>query len=200
MKVYRVYDYVPGAEKGKEGHHDYVHLDNQGKYRLDNKNEYVTRYYARDPAGAIAESFGGYSCWQESMFCPKYLSGGRKVLGSFYIDIDALCDMDSVQTLDNLSLPPSRVVVRNRRITQDWALKIFREKQSHDSSRKWDGVQWWSYYNPDWTIYCRWVVPTEKLPHEFGKFEHLSLDHDDVREAKKIIRRKIKRKGVRSRP
>jgi hypothetical protein len=59
-------------------------------------------------------------------------------------------DLDSVSALASLGIErPSEVVIRNRKITQRWARRIF-ERGIYV------GVRWWSYYDPAWTSIGLW--------------------------------------------
>lgn len=48
-----------------------------------------------------------------------------------------------------LACVPSRVVTRDRTLTQAWARKLF-------DTGEFAGVRWWSYYNSDWSSVGLW--------------------------------------------
>jgi hypothetical protein len=64
-------------------------------------------------------------------------------------------------------------------VTQRWALDIWRE-------RRWAGVQWWSYWNPDWAVGGVWWSP-ERL--EVIAVTPLTADHAAVRGAAATLNR-----------
>lgn len=54
-----------------------------------------------------------------------------------------LLDLDDPAALAERGLRPSRVVTRDRQMTQAWAAAIHAEGS-------WAGISWWSYYDPEW--------------------------------------------------
>lgn len=175
MQVYRIFPYNPSADPGEPGHPDYIHWPAQGGNRLDNPGHYATWYYGVTPEAAIGESFGNYRLWSEPML--RVQSVGRKVLGIYEIaDDPGVLDLDDANNLLDWGLRPTQVIMRNRRATQTWALRIFSDT-AHDGSRKWDGVHWWSFHRPQWRVYGLWHPETEPVPHRF--VDHVDLDRDN---------------------
>lgn len=188
MLVYRVFAYDPAAGPGESGHPDYLHKPAQGKNRLDNPHYFWTRYYGATPEVAIGESFSHLAQWSESMFETTHLPAGRKVLGVFEIDDDiSLLDLDDANNLAARALRPTQVVIRNRAATQAWALRIFQERRQHDGARLWNGVKWWSFHRPHWTVYGLWAGHTEAPAHQLKDTEPLHRGHPAVQAAMKTL-------------
>ncbi|MGH9187824.1 MAG: RES domain-containing protein, partial [Acidimicrobiales bacterium] len=82
MLAYRVFPHLPMARPRQPGHPLYVHRP-QGPGRWDNRDRYVARYLALDPAAAVAEVFAGLGLrwWTPAMFRFPALSGATRSLG-----------------------------------------------------------------------------------------------------------------------
>lgn len=117
---------------------------------MDNPAHYRVLYASDSPVGAITEAFGNHRVWTDQLFDGRpELPGSRTALAEIVAsDLSAL-DLDDARTLLARELRPSRVVTRDRTVTQGWALAIFRE-------RRWVGIRWWSYYEPSVGSYGLW--------------------------------------------
>ena len=186
MIVYRVFPYLPAARPGAPGHPDYLHKP-QGKGRLDNPADYDLWYFAVMPEGAIGEVFGNFTMWVDDMFEVPFLPGARRALGRYELpdDLDIL-DLDDAQALLDRGLRPTQVVGRNRAASQTWALRIFQER-THDGSRKWIGVRWWSYQRPQWPVIGLWTAPGESPAHRIVDVSPLDLKHPAVADAARTL-------------
>lgn len=190
MLVYRVFAHDPSAKKGEPGHWGYVHLPAQGSLRLDNPDLFQTCYFSATPEGAIGESFGDLSSFSDEMFETPYLPAGRRVLGAFDVpDNTALLDLDNATNLAARALRPTDVISRVRPKTQAWARSIFNERDAH-GKRVWQGVRWWSFHQPHWTIFGIWVEPGEPLIHRLVETEPLSRFHSAVVSAQTTLARR----------
>lgn len=69
------------------------------------------------------------------------------------------------------------------------ALRVFMTEQ-------YDGLQWWSYHRPEWTVGVVWSPindPTRAFsPLVVRSIEPLTLDHAAVRLAADVLQRKIR--------
>ncbi|MDQ0664705.1 hypothetical protein QFZ35_003203 [Arthrobacter ulcerisalmonis] len=99
-----------------------------------------------------------------------------------YTGDPAILDLDDPQVLMDWSLRPSSVVSRDRDSTQQWARSIY-------DTGSFDGLSWWSYYEPRWASIGLWDVKGLEVA---GDPEPLTMDHDTVREAAAIIRKVIR--------
>ncbi len=97
-------------------------------------------------------------------------------------DDAAICNLDDPALLEKLGLRPSDIVSRDYVRSRAWARRIFEQ-------RRWVGVRWWSYYDPQWSSFGLWNISRLKL--EDVKF--LRLDDADLREAGRTIARRIVR-------
>lgn len=187
MQVYRVFPFDPDATAGQPGHPDHVHWPAQGRNRLDNPGHYATWYYGATPEVAIGESFGNLARWSEEMF--EMPAVGRRVLGVYEIaDDPAVVDLDDANNLLAWNLRPTQVISRNRPATQAWALRIFQDTDRH-GSRRWDGVRWWSYHRPHWTVVALWYAEGTAPAHRFVAAEELTPTHRAVESARATLGR-----------
>jgi hypothetical protein len=180
--IYRVFPYLPAAVPGEPGHPLYLHYP-QGQGRLDNPSNYDTWYFATTPEAAVGEVLGDHSVWGDDNFVFPQLPGARRVLGVFQIADDTkLLDLDDARAMLDRGLRPTQVIARNRAVTQGWALAVFGERDD-TGGRCWDGIRWWSFQRPHWTVIGLWYSAEEHLRHELVDVEQLSIDHPAVRDA-----------------
>jgi hypothetical protein len=171
--LYRVIPFVPSAKKGEPGHPLYF-PPNQGLARVDNSNHYSVGYLATTGSCAISESFGFLSSWDSMMLRPiKTLPESRWVIATYILKTESVIfDMDDAANLLKLRIRPSRVVTRDRAITQSWALKVHKNRVN-------SGVSWWSFYNPDWSCVGLWDLSILKVKGT----EELTLENSWLEEA-----------------
>lgn len=130
-------------------------------------------------AGAVAEAFGEFATWSAALFKGSpVLPGSRRALAAYELENTRIIDLDDPQNLVKHGLRPSQVVTRNRRVTQRWALDLFRKK-------RWGGVRWWSYYEPDWASFGLWTLAGLRVVN----VSPLSQRHPAVQEAMRVLRR-----------
>lgn len=188
MLVYRVFAHDAASSPGKPGHPDYLHRP-QGGGRADNANEYDTWYYATTPEAAVGEVFGDLAEWSDDMFVPPYLPSGRRVLGVFEIpDSLSFLDLDDARNLASRALRPTQVVSRNLGVTQSWALDVFLERNS-SGEPKWDGLRWWSFWRPSWTVIARWRPSHGSPDHQLVEIHPLDIGHYAVDAARRTLTR-----------
>jgi hypothetical protein len=85
------------------------------------------------------------------------LPNSRYALATYEIaESRPLCNLDDAAVLQENLLRPSRVVTRDRTVTQNWATTIYR-------SRRFAGVAWWSYHEPDWKSLGIWDLSAVTL-------------------------------------
>lgn len=190
MLLYRVFPYLPAAAPGASGDPMYLYRP-QGRGRLDNPAHFDTWYFGFTPETAVGEAFGDLAVWRDAMFDFPSLAGARRALGVFEIGDDArVLDLDDAHALLERGLRPTQVVSRNRPVTQGWALRIFRET-AQDGSRRWDGVRWWSFQRPHWTVIALWVPLGEEPIHTCLRIEQLTLAHPAVTDAARSLGKRI---------
>ncbi len=176
--MYRVFPWAETAPRASPGHPLFVPAP-QGAGRLDNPDHYRVLYLSDSPAGAVAEAFGEFGTWSSALFrgLPG-LAGSRRALATYELEGAAVVDLDDAQNLLDRKLRPSQVVTRNRAVTRRWALHVFLEK-------RWAGVRWWSYYEPDWGSFGLWEVSRLTA----ADVVRLAPTHDAVQEAGRVLRR-----------
>jgi hypothetical protein len=190
MLAYRIFPYDPNALRLAPGSYDYLHRP-QGRGRLDNPNEYDVWYLATTPEAAVGEVFGDLSEWSNSMFLFPALPGAIRALGIFHVDDNInLLDLDDAQNLADRGLRPTQVIERRRSVTQSWALRIFRESDNL-GRRKWQGVRWWSYQRPNWTVIGLWTTVAAPPPYSQKTVEYLDCTHPAVLDASSALGRPI---------
>lgn len=186
MLLYRVFPWLPDAKAGEPGHPSYLHRP-QGHGRFDNPTEYDAWYLAAEASGAVGETFGDLPEWTPVMFSFPFLPGAERALGIYEVSDDLpVLNLDDAATLLDRGLRPSQVVSRNRADTQGWALKIAEEIDA-SGRQKWQGVRWWSYHRPHWTLYCLWG----QIPR-CVEVQTLSVEHPAVVDASKSLGRRIR--------
>lgn len=150
--LHRVLPYLNTATSGAPGHPLYVPAST-GANRIDNPEAYDPLYLGDDPRCAIAEAFGWAPRWNAGLLrgTPS-LPGSVAALVTYELSDDAaLADLDDAPRLVELGLRPSRVVTRDRAVTQAWTRRLF-------DAGTFAGVRWWSYYDPDWGSVGLWDV------------------------------------------
>jgi len=145
---YRVHPWIDGVSPAEPGHPFYV-FPRQGGGRIDNVDSYSTLYVSDAPAGAVAEAWGNFAEWSDALVeGPPNLPGSVRAISSFE-GAPEVSNLDDPSFLLEIGIRPSRVVTRNLRATQAWALAIF-------TSYGGDGIRWWSYHDPDWGSLGLW--------------------------------------------
>lgn len=178
--VYRVFPFLREAAADLPGGARYV--PPQGSGRLDNPGVFSVLYVSDAASGAIAEVFGRFPEWTPAILRgTPALIGSEQALASFRLPDDApICNLDDPIQLGQLGLRPSDVVSREYSRTRAWALRIYQE-------RRWIGVRWWSYYDPQWSSIGLWDIRHLVL----DDVRVLRLDDAALVEASRTIVRRI---------
>ena len=116
----------------------------QGDGRHDNRTVYGCLYVTEREESAVVEWLAPV---RGSVFTPAMLvrEGRPLSLAAIELPDDAeLVDLDEPQVLLREGLRPSLVATGNRLVTQQQALRIFRE---HASAA---GIRWWSTHEAGW--------------------------------------------------
>jgi hypothetical protein len=184
MLVYRVFPYLASAREREPGHPLYLH-PGTAQGRLDNPQHYQVWYLALEASGAVGEALGNLREWGEDVFAYPGLPGSRRSLATYTLpDETPLLDLNNSRTLLERGLQPRQVVERNRAATQEWALRIFQERNGAGDPA-WAGVIWWSVHAPHWRIVGYWGQTTPELL----KVEELDLNHPAVIDAATTMNR-----------
>lgn len=175
MRLYRAFPRVKGARRDRPGGALFV-PPVQGAGRIDNPEHYAVLYAAADPAAAVGEAFGDLRTWVAAMLDAKpYLPGSFMALATIEVP-NKLLDLDDPHELAARDLRPSRVVTRDRRTTQGWALRVWREGRRN-------GVRWWSMRDADWVTAGIWNLASIDLVAT----DPLTLDHPAITGAAEIL-------------
>lgn len=186
MLAYRVFPFDPSALAGAAGHPMYLHRP-KGKGRLDNPRHYDTWYFAASPEAAVGEVFGDITVWGDDMVEIPALPTAPRTLGVFELPDDVrLLDLDDARALQSRGLRPTQVIARNRAVSQGWALEIFAE-QNDLGERRWDGVRWWSFHRPHWTVFGLWYATSEPARHRLVDSARLDVGHSAVMDAARTL-------------
>lgn len=185
MLVYRVFPYLDTAAAGEPGHPLHEHRPQRGG-RIDHPDYYVW-YVGQQPEAAVAETFGNLAVWGESMFEVPFIPGARRALGILRLPDDLrVLDLDDPRELFHRGLRPTQIVARNLAVTQRWGPDIWDEEDPGAAeSRRWQGVQWWSYHRPTWQVLASWKRPG------VVQIEPLDLHHAAVADAADALRRPL---------
>lgn len=177
--VYRVFPHVPDRRPDEPGGARFV-PPTQGAGRLDNPDHYRVTYVALRPEAAVGEAFGHFVTWSRELLAGRpSLPGSSTALAAFDVS-EALLDLDDANALVERDLRPSRVVTRDRSVTQRWALAVWQEQ-------RWCGVRWWSYWNPEWVIAGVW----DRAALRLRDVQPLSRDHPALRHAATTLNRPL---------
>lgn len=181
MRLFRVFACHANAAPNEKGGALFVPGSSAG--RIANPDLYRELYLSLEPEGAIAEAFGRLPIWHSTDFVRA--DGTPLALASYELPDDSrIFDLDSVKALASLGIErPSEVVIRNRKVTQRWARRIF-ERGTHV------GARWWNYYNPAWTSVGLWNIAGLR---SIGSAEVLSAEHALIKKAAQAIARQIQR-------
>ncbi|CAG7595619.1 RES family NAD+ phosphorylase [Leucobacter soli] len=148
MRLFRCYPRSPGARRGRPGHWTYLPRP-QLHGRWDNSDLYDSWYFSRSAAGAVAESFYSKRRWIPEVFLTA--TGQARAIAEFEFSGAELLDLDDAETLLELGVAPSRVVVQDPGVTQELARRIF---ASHGEDRA--GLSWWSSQLPSEVSVLLW--------------------------------------------
>ena len=171
--LFRVIPYIGNAKRNDAGNPTYF-PENLGVHRVDNLDHYKVAYLANSSECALAEKFGYLSEWRSTLLRPEVsLPRSKWALINYKLDESSkIFEMDDPQNLVKLKVRPSKVVTRDRTITQNWALKVFKTQKN-------SGVSWWSYYNPDWDCAGIWDIKQLSV----YSVEILTLEHPAFKQA-----------------
>ncbi|GAC1389217.1 MAG: hypothetical protein NVSMB31_04910 [Vulcanimicrobiaceae bacterium] len=145
MRLYRTFPYDPNAAERDPGGALFVPPGGAG--RIDNPDLYRTFYASSDPAGSIAEVFGIFPYWDSETFA--HANGHRYTLATYDAPDGPFFDLDNPANLMKFGIKPSEVVMRDRKLTQQWARNIF-------LAGSYIGIKWWSFYGPQWSNLGIW--------------------------------------------
>ena len=180
MRLFRVFPQDPSAADNDEGGALYVPPPST-LGRIANVNLYRELYFAEQPEAAVAEIFGALFAWYPSDFV--HASGRLYAVSAYeFDDAERILSLNDTSALRMAGVEqPSHVVTRDRTVSQAWARTIF-------GSGKFNGVSWWSYSCPDWTVCAVWEFSS--LRH-VGPIETLTPSHPAVILAARTIVRQI---------
>lgn len=183
--LYRVFSYLPGSSVKEPG--GALYIPPQGRGRVDNPNHYQVYYGTRQAEAAVAEVLGARepgAIGSRSLRGSPLLMGSVLALATIQLPPNlGLCELDDPKQLVARKLRPSRIITRDYRVSQQWALAIFQEKEA----AAWGGVSWWSFYEGSWTSVAVWNPSILQL----GGVEVLTLKHPAVVKAARVLRRPI---------
>ncbi|HUY41836.1 MAG TPA: RES family NAD+ phosphorylase [Candidatus Dormibacteraeota bacterium] len=186
MTVFRVFPFDPSAADRAPGGALFVPPGGRGRIDSVAPRAYTVLYVGSTPECAVAECFGAFDVWDrivvEAKPATPLLPKSRFALASY-----ALPSALDVRNLDDAAallaegLIPSRVVTRDRSVTQAWASRIH-------ARGSYAGLAWWSYYEPSWQSVGIWGHERLRLA---SSPRVLHVADEAVRSSAKIIRRRI---------
>lgn len=149
--LYRVCVVHPDARRATDNGHPLYVWPRQGAGRIDDPaGGYRVLYAATGREAAVAEALGRYPRWTPPVLAaPPAAPPGSVLALVSYDGAPAVCDLDDAGRLLALQLRPSRVVTRDRAVTQAWARRLY-------DTGEWEGVSWWSAYDAEWTSVGLW--------------------------------------------
>ena len=192
---YRVGIYSDTAENPADNGHPLYRWPHQGAGRSDDpRKEYLVLYLADTAEAAVAEAFGRYPEWRSAIFDvpPGAPHNARRALFTYQGE-PRVCDLDDSRRLVECGLRPSRVVTRDRTVTQEWARAIY-ERSITEGEREFAGLSWWSYYNPDWSSIGLWEVDLTVEDVEVLSLESLIVQ-ETAFEIARVVEEKSRRRS-----
>lgn len=142
--LYRVFRATPGAVPTARGGPLYVPRDRQGAGRHDDPSRFGAFYAARTPEAAVAEVIQPFRGKDLADTDLVLVDGARQTLAAFDdTALGPLSDLDDPAILLAHGWRPSRVVGRDRTITQAMAVTLFEAGAL--------GLSWWSAIDAAWT-------------------------------------------------
>jgi len=183
--LYRVCVVHPDARRVTDNGHPLFVWPRQGAGRVDDPaGDYLVLYLAASPEAAVAEALGRYPRWTPPVLAvPPAAPPGSVLALAAYDGEPRVCDLDDARRLGSLGLRPSRVVTRERAVTQAWARRLY-------ETGEWAGVSWWSAYDADWTSIGLW----DRSALSVASVAPLALDQPAVVAAAERILRPIARR------
>jgi len=181
VTLYRVFWQVDGVEPHESG--GAVFVPPQGAGRFDNPGDYAILYASLEEQGAIAERLGRFPIWSPALLepPPALPSTARRAVATYEVNEEArLEDLDDPRSLVELRTRPSRVITRDRAISQALALQIFLDRSAA-------GVRWWSYYEALWTSVGIWSLDSVIVTN----VRALRLTDDPLLGAAAVIGRRV---------
>lgn len=170
MRLFRVFPYDHDAAAGDPGGALFVPAG--GKGRFDNPSLYRMLYTSTTAEGAVAETFGNLEAWRPGTFVRRI--GSKRVpfaLAEFDVPDPRIIDLARIDMLEALEIEKvTDIVSRDRTRTQTLAAKIY-------DTGTYQGLAWWSFYNPVWTNVGLWDRTGLKL---VGDPQVLTVAHPGV--------------------
>jgi hypothetical protein len=153
-----------------------------GASRVDNPGVYEVLYVGDSAARGACRGLRVEAC-----LGPRFVpwrpepSGQHPGTGQLLDeDIATVCDLDDATRLVELDLRPSRVVTKDRAITQGWALDLY-------NVDAFAGVRWWSSYDSRWGSYGVWDITALTLI-DVSVLD--DIDQPDFAEAADVLNRR----------
>jgi hypothetical protein len=147
----------------------------QGEGRHDNPDVYGCLYLSDRPHSCIVEHLAAF---RGQRLIPSLLKRRGLPLALARLELKhdlEFIDLDDPAVLKRERLRPSRVVTRDRTITQPQALKFYREHA------KAAGLRWWSSWEAQWVNVTLFERAVKSLT--VADVTELTLDHPNVVEA-----------------
>lgn len=187
MTLFRAFPFDASAQERDLGGALYVPPGGKGRVDSLLPRAYSVFYAASTPECAIAERFGAFDEWDRELIeaspATPLLPNSRFAIAAYTaVTPLRLCDMDDARTLVERGLRPSKVVTKDRSVTQAWATKIH-------GNGAYAGISWWSYYEPSWQSVGVWSHADLRLSSDP---ELLSTRDPRVRSAALAIKRRLR--------
>lgn len=152
MRLFRVFPCLPSAAADAPG--GALFRPAGGRGRADSPiGDYRCLYATDTPEAAVAQTFGRFDVWDrdliEAIPATPTVPRSRFALAAFELRSARVRNLNDARVLPEENLRPSDVVTRDLTVTQAWASRIYK-------TARYAGVQWRSYYNPDWTVAALW--------------------------------------------
>ena len=176
--LFRAIPFEEEATPKEPGGALHVPRTRQGAGRHDNPDIYGALYLSHSPEAAIAEVLQVFR-GQELSDVDLVRADGRPLALCPYEWRGSLLDLDDPRVLVQLSLRPSEVATRHRRLTQQMARRLFEDGHA--------GFSWWSTLEASWIHVTLFAERVEQQLRISSRPEVLHLRNPALRSAAEAI-------------
>lgn len=179
MKVFRTFIYdEKQSDIEDKGGSLYVPKEYQGSGRHDISGEGIF-YCALERISAVAERLQSFRCHKLDNEDFKRRGGMVVALVKYELDSNNIIDLRAPGQLKKINALPSQIATHDRKITQSLAKAIY--------AKGWDGLLWWSAIEAKWSNASLFSSRIKDKIKVAGEIEILSIEHQTVKEAAKMI-------------
>ncbi len=180
MILWRLLPWQPAASLSAPGGALWFPRQMQGAGRHDNPDRYGCLYLSESPVSVLVEALAPFRGAHRLTRDMLIRAGVPLALAQLRLrDSATLIDLDDPSVLVDISLRPSTVATRRRRVTQSYALRLF---EADPAIR---GLRWWSTIESSFIHVTLFDRAAENL--EVVEVVSVTLEDPFVREAAEVL-------------